>query len=173
MLIREATEADDAAVGELLVASFLAQYERLGLLIATSEERLADLRNQAEKRANATVLVAEVDGRVVGTVSLYPPGAPRSEAWIAGAADLRLLGIEASQKGNGLSGLLMDAAEALARRWGVPAVCLHTRREATGVARLYERRGYRRDPSGDIDRLPYVYLEARYLPLAGEASAGA
>lgn len=165
--IREATPADDAAVGELLVASFLGQYERLGLDIVTSEERLADLRNQAEKRANATVLVAEEGAQVIGTVSLYRPGAPRSEAWRENAADLRLLGIDAGHQGRGLSALLMDAAEALARRWGVSAVCLHTRREATGVARLYERRGYLRDSAGDIDRLPYVFLEARYLPLTG------
>lgn len=165
--IREATGADDAAVGELLVAAFEGQYERLGLAIVTSDERRADLRNQAEKRANATVLVAEKAGKVIGTVSLYGPGAPRSEAWIEGAADLRLLGIDAAHQGKGLSGLLMDAAEALARSWGVPAICLHTRRESAGVARLYERRGYLRDPSGDIDRLLYVYLEAHVLTLAG------
>lgn len=169
MLIRPAVEADDAAVGALLVEAFLSQYERLGLGIATSAERLADLRDQAEKRANACVLVAEDGGRVVGTVSLYPPGAPRSEAWIPGAADLRLLGIDAAHQGKGLSGRLMDAAEALARTWNVPAICLHTRREAAGVARLYVRRGYLRDPSGDIDHLPYVYLEAYYLSLSGEA----
>ncbi len=160
LLIRQAVEADDPAVGDLLVQAFTAQYALKMPDVVMHAERVADLRNQAEKRMSSTVLVAEIDGRLVGTVALYPWGSPRSEAWIEGAADLRLLATDVLYHRKGLSGPLLDHAERLAREWRVPAVCLHVRRGVSGIARLYMARGYVRDPSGDIDHLPQVFLEA-------------
>jgi len=165
LTIREATASDDAAVGELLVEAFRNQYAKKLPDVFDPPERLADLRNQSEKRDRATVLVAEVEGAIVGTVAIYPAGAPGSEAWIEGAADLRLLAIHPGFQGQGLSKQLLDAAELRARSWGVSAICLHTRREASGVARLYSGRGYLRDEAGDLDLRPVVYLEARVLKL--------
>jgi len=165
LIIREATALDDTAVGELLVAAFRNQYAKKLPGISYSPERLADLRNQAEKRAHATVFVAETAGRIVGTIALYPAGAAGSEAWIEGAADLRLLALDPEFQGRGLSNQLLDAAEERARSWRVPAICLHTRREAIGVAGLYSRRGYVRDELGDLDLRPVVYLEGHVLRL--------
>ena len=133
MIIRDAVEADDTVVGELLVQAYLTQFAKKLPDVSYSPERLADLRNQMARRACASVLVAEIDGLIVGTVTLYPAGASGSDAWIAGAADLRLLAIHPDFQGRGLSGKLLDAAEALARKWGVPAICLHTRQGALGV----------------------------------------
>ena len=164
MLIRLAAEADDGAIGDLLVQAFNTQHAAKMPGVVSTPERLADLRNQADKRRDWTVLVAEADGAVVGTVALTRPGAPRSEAWIEGAAGLRLLAVAPSHHGQGLSSALMDEAERIARDWHVPALCLHTRRGAAGLHRLYQARGYIREPAGDIDRLPAIFLEAYYLP---------
>lgn len=164
-IIRPATAADDRRVGDLLVEAFTNQYARLLPGYVVPPERLADLRNQAEKRAQASVLVVENAGEIIGTVALFRPGTGRSEAWIAGAADLRLLAIDPAWQGRGLARALMDHAEDLARSWKVPAICLHVRREFTEVARLYQARGYQRDPAGDLDYLPRIFLEAYFLPL--------
>jgi predicted N-acetyltransferase YhbS len=163
LVVRESTASDDAAVGELLVEAFRHQFAKKLPDVVYSPQRLADLRNQSEKRTHATVLVAEIAGRIVGTVAVYPPGAPGSKAWIANASDLRLLAIDPEFQGQGLSNQLLDTAEERARNWGVAAICLHTRRGATGVAMLYNRRGYVRDESGDIDLRPDVYLEGHLL----------
>ena len=165
MIVRNAVEADDSIIGELLVQAYLTQFAKKLPDVSYSAERLADLRNQSARRASASVLVAELDGRIVGTLTLYPGGAPNSKAWIAGAADLRLLAIDPEFQGRGLSGKLLDAAEALARKWGVPAICLHTRQGASGIARLYHARGYVRDEAGDLDHRPSLYLEAHVLRL--------
>jgi hypothetical protein len=61
----------------------------------------------------------------------------------------------------------MDRAEAEARTIGASSVCLHTRREALGVRKLYEKRGFRRYPAGDLDRLPEVFLVAFELQISG------
>lgn len=163
-LIRFARPEDDAAIGELLVEAFVTRYAQKLPEVVVGPERQRNLRAVAHKRSVATVLVAELDGRVVGTVALFPPGSPESQAWLPGAADLRHLAIEPTLHGRGLSAPLLDEAERIAHKdWGVPAICLHVRRGARGVQELYERRGYVRTPEGDLDKLPEVFLEALVL----------
>ncbi len=166
VVIREARPEDDEAIGELLVEAFVTQYAQKLPEVVYTEERKRSLRDTASKRVVAKVLVAEWEGRVVGTVALWPPGAPGSEAWVEGAADLRHLATAVELHGQGLSVPLMEAAERLAREWGVPAICLHVRRGAAGVARMYQRRGFVREASADLDT-PSVYLEAYVLRLQG------
>jgi GNAT superfamily N-acetyltransferase len=165
-LIREARPEDEAAIGELLVEAYITQYAKKLPDVVYTEERKRALRDVASKRAIAAVLVAEVDGEVGGTVSLFPPGAPGSEAWTPHTADLRHLATAVRYHGTGLSRPLLDAAEALARQWGVEAIGLHVRRGVQGVARMYMGRGYVRAPEGDLE-LPTVFLEAYLLRLKG------
>lgn len=164
-VFREATAADDSAIGELLVAAFVEQYARKLPEVEVTEQRKADLRAVAAKRAVAKVWVVEHAGEVVGTVAMWAPGAKGSEAWLPRAADLRHLAVAQAHRGGLVSRLLLDGAEAWARAQGCEAVCLHVRRGALGVARVYQRRGYVRTPEGDLDKLPDVFLEAFVLRL--------
>lgn len=165
-IIREARPEDDTAIGELLVEAYVTQYARKMPEVVYTEERKRALRDVAGKRAVATVLVAEVEDVVAGTVSLFPPGAPGSQVWRPNTANLRHLATAVRYHGLGLGRPLMDAAENLARQWGVDAVALHVRRGVEGVANMYQRRGYVRTPEGDIDT-PSMYLEAYLLRLKG------
>lgn len=163
MIIREARPADDARIGELLIDAFLTAYARKLPEVVYGEERKNELRDVATKRGRARVLVAEDEGRVVGTVAIFPPGAESSEAWLPRAADLRHLAVDPALHGRGVSKPLLDRAEAVARdEWGVDAICLHVRKGAEGVARLYMSRGFLREPAGDMTK-PGVTLEAYAL----------
>lgn len=157
LLIRRAEASDDEPVGQLLIDAFLTAYARELPWVVYGEARRRELMDGAAKRAEGVVLVAEVGGVLAGTVLVYPPGAPSSEAWLEGAADLRQLAVAPAFFGKGLSGPLLDAAEAQAWGMGAERVSLHVRRQATGVCRLYERRGYVRAPEGDLT-LPEVEL---------------
>lgn len=161
--LRFAEARDDAAIGELLVTAFVERYARKMPEVVVTESRKRALRDVAAKRAVAKVWVVAEGDEVVGTVALWPPGAPGSEAWLANAADLRHLAVKEGHPG--VAAKLLDAAEQWAREHGCAAVCLHVRRGATGVRALYERRGYRRAESGDLDQRPEVFLEAFSLPL--------
>lgn len=163
--IREATEADDGAIGELLVTSFVEQYAKKLPEVVVSERRKAELRAVAEKRQVASVWAAEVNGVIVGTVALWLPGAKGSEAWLPNACDLRHLAVSDSARGSGVAKGLLDAAFNRARSSGAEWVVLHVRSGAEGVRRLYERHGFVRRPEGDIDALPEVFLEAFALKL--------
>ena len=157
--VRLALAGDDAEVGELLVEAFVHAYARKMPDVVVTDGRKAQLRAVAAKRAEAHVWVAEVDGLLAGTVALWAPGAPGSEAWRTNAADLRHLAVSPQHRQRGVSGALLDAAEAQAWTLGADAVCLHVRRGAHGVRRLYVARGYLPEPAGDLER-PEVSLEA-------------
>lgn len=160
LVIRLARPEDDAAIGEVLVQGYVTAYAQKMPEVVVGEQRRRDLRAVAEKRAIATVLVAELDGQVVGTVAIFKPGAKTSEAWLPNAADLRHLATDPSVQGRGYATPLLDEAERIARdEWGVSAICLHVRKGNRGVARLYQARGYVRDSKGDLD-YPEVSLEA-------------
>jgi len=164
MVVREAQAEDDAAVGEILVSGYLTRYAQKMPEVVLTDRRKAELRDVASKRKGSTVLVLELDGKVVGTVALWAPGSPRSEAWLPEAWDLRHLAFDPAVHGRGLSAPLLDGAEQLARDSGARFICLHVRRGNKGVARLYMGRGYERDPKGDLD-LPEVLLDAYVLRL--------
>ena len=164
MVVREAQAEDDAAVGEILVSGYLTRYAQKMPEVVLTDRLKAELRDVASKRKESTVLVLELDGKVVGTVALWAPGSPRSEAWLPEAWDLRHLAFDPAVHGRGLSAPLLDGAEQLARDSGARFICLHVRRGNKGVARLYMGRGYERDPKGDLD-LPEVLLDAYVLRL--------
>jgi GNAT superfamily N-acetyltransferase len=169
-MIRLARPEDDAVLGELQVAAYTSQYAVKLPELVMPPQRLADLRNHADKRQHGSVFVYEQNGQIAGTIALFRFESPRSEAWIAGAATLRYLAVAPACHGQGLSRDLMDAAEREARRWGAPAVCLHVRQECDGLARLYMARGYVRDDRGDQDHRPVVFLDGYVLHFASEVA---
>lgn len=163
IVVREAAAQDDFAVGELLVSAFEETYRAKMPEVTLSNQRKAALRAVAEKRQIAKVWVAVLDGKVIGTVAVWPPGSRGSEAWVPGAADLRHLAVDGRHRKSDASKLLLDEAERWARDSGATAMCLHVRRGVEGLVRLYSNRGYVRVPSGDLDKLPEVFLEAFVL----------
>lgn len=164
--IRRAEPRDDEVLGPLLIDSFLTAYARELPWVTYGEDRRKELSDCRTKREEGVVLVAELDGEVVGTVLVYPPGAPHNETWLPDTADLRQLAVAPKWFGHGLSQPLLDAAEAEAWAMGVERVSLHVRQQAKGVRTMYERRGYVRAPEGDLT-FPGVELAAYVLNRRG------
>ena len=62
---------------------------------------------------------------------------------------LRMLAVDEAARGNGVANLLMAACETLARDQGLAAVILCTETGMHAAQRLYDRRGYLREPARD------------------------
>lgn len=162
--IREARPEDDARIGEILVNAFVTAYAQKAPELDVPEWRRAELRDVASRRGPALILVGELGGEIMGTVALFRPGAPGSEAWLEGFADLRHLAVDPALHGKGMSGPLLDEAIRMAREdWKCKGVTIHIRRGASGLVGFYSERGFSRDPSGDLIRQQNVFLEAYTL----------
>lgn len=158
IIVRPATAKDDAAAGELLVEAFVVQYGKKMPEVVVTEARKSDLRAVAERREVGRVLVAEVEGALAGTTTVFPPGHPSSRTKDRTAAEMRYMAVGLGFVGTGVASRLLAAAEAEAKRYGATALALHVRRGAIGVGRFYEKHGYQRAVADDCD-LPDIFLE--------------
>jgi ribosomal protein S18 acetylase RimI-like enzyme len=114
-----------------------------------SPSYVAELLDAEARIAGATVLVAEDDGRAIGTATATQ--APSHLANIArpGELEVRMLGVVASARGKGVARALMGWCEKLAVERGMQAVVLTTEPNMTQARRLYEGLGYLRTPQRD------------------------
>jgi ribosomal protein S18 acetylase RimI-like enzyme len=108
--------------------------------------------------------VAVAGGTIAGTVTLALPGSPLAHLSRAGEAEVRMLAVDEAARGLGIANRLMAACETLARNEGLAAVILCTESGMLAAQRLYERRGYLREPARDW-QIRDVRLLAYRLPL--------
>ena len=98
-----------------------------------------DRRWQEQRDGHRAMLIAEVDGRIAGTVSIggHSHRLPNS---------LRLFALDVGPafRRKGVGAALIDAVEKMARRRGIQSVNLEVAVEKGDALRLYERRGYQR-----------------------------
>ncbi|MET0323689.1 MAG: GNAT family N-acetyltransferase [Ilumatobacteraceae bacterium] len=147
--IRTATLADWPAVRSVIAAAYH-QYEAV-LAPTVYRDYLADLLDTGRHAEAATILVAEADGTVVGTVCLYLEASRTGMNWSTGTAAVRALAVEPGHRGRGTARRLMDECIARAIDAGASTVGLHTASVMTAAVQLYERIGFVRDPARDID----------------------
>ncbi len=154
MLIRTALPSEREAVGALRVLA----YDHEGLL-AASPVYARTLRELGWEDGDE-VLVAEAEGRVVGTVVFVPWG-PRCEiARGPDEAEVRALAVDPSARRIGVGAALVRALVDRARAEGVSRLVLCTRTVMTGAQRLYASHGFVRLPERDWTPVPGVDLLA-------------
>ena len=144
IVIRDAEEADLDAVKEVLYDAYQ-QYE--GNLSAERWQQYKDnILLSLNTPTTKARLVAEIDGRIVGSVFLYD-----SSATAYGAPELaidnpiiRLLAVARSARGLGIATELIRASARRSLEWGEESLHLHTSDMMDSAVRLYERLGFER-----------------------------
>lgn len=129
------------------------------------ERELADVAGRAEE---SEVLIAELDGQLVGSVTYVDSLGPLSEVDDPEAATIRMLGVAAEARGQGVGEALTRECINRARQGGRARVRLDTRPSMTSAHRLYERLGFRRDPRNDWSPAPGIELFAFVKHLVGD-----
>lgn len=129
-----------------------------------SDAYAAVLRDGRSRVRDGIVLVAATNGVIVGTVTLALPGTPLAHLSRPGEAEVRMLAVDEAARGLGVANRLMAACETLARNAGLTAVILCTETGMHAAQRLYDRRGYLRDPVRDWQTRNVRLLSYR-LPL--------
>ena len=156
--VREARADEHDAVGRLTVAVYRAGGWG-------DDAYLPVLRDVAGRVAQATVLVAVRDDRLLGTVTVATRGGPYAEHAGAAEAVVRMLVVDPATRGQGVGELLVRECLDRARAAGRTLVRLSTQPDMTAAHRLYERLGFVRAPEGDWRPAPDVQLLAYALRL--------
>jgi ribosomal protein S18 acetylase RimI-like enzyme len=156
--VRRVRPDDHAAVAELTASVYRGE----GLSSADYEPALRDVGSRA---ASATVLVAELDGRLVGAVTVATRGGEWAEQAVPGEAVIRMLVVAQDVRGSGAGEALVRQSLDVARQDGCSLVRLSSQEEMTAAHRLYERLGFVRTPSFDWYPVPGLFLRTYALPL--------
>jgi GNAT superfamily N-acetyltransferase len=135
------TAADAAAVAEL---SGQLGYPAAPAAIARRFEGI-------ERQGHAAVFVVTTGGRVVGWI--HATIVPVLESDLA--ADIAGLVVDETIRGQGIGGLLLDAAEAWARAAGCTAMRVRSQIVRERAHGFYERRGYSRVKTQHVFLRPF------------------
>ncbi len=123
----------------------------------------------------AEQIVAEQNGRVVGTVLLYPAGTfvqpPTGAPIVQEFPEVRLLAVAPDARGQGIGTALMKECIRRVRVAGVPILTLHTTDMMEVGMRMYERLGFVRAPEIDFYPAENVVVKGYRFDLAREEPA--
>ncbi|MBK7142559.1 MAG: GNAT family N-acetyltransferase [bacterium] len=141
MVIRELAPNDSLeALTELLHRAYK-QLADMGLRYLATHQDVATTQRRISR---GTCFVAEIDGRIVGTITFNPPGIAKGSPYIekAGVGHLQQMGVEPGLQRQGIAKALMTHAENYARLNGVAEISIDTAETATHLISWYERIGY-------------------------------
>lgn len=118
-----------------------------------------DIANVRGRMVDAELVVAERDGELVGSVTLYTDWRGAQQ----GSYGVRLLAVPPTHRGTGVGRALMEYCIARAEQDGMQRVVLTTTQEMESARDLYERLGFSREPSLDHEPAPGVRAEGYAL----------
>lgn len=150
--IRRAVPTEYDTIGEITAQAYL--LDDL-LTFGESDWYLGELRNVAKRAADADVLVASQEGRLLGTVTYVPAGGPMADLARPGEAEIRMLAVSRAARGRGAGEALVRACVDRAKAAdGCTGIVLSTQQIMHAAHRIYERLGFVRAPERDWNPIP-------------------
>ena len=159
--IRRARDSELDQVGRLTVEAYAADG-----VITADHPYATHLADAAARHRHAVLLVAEDEGRLVGTATVVPAGSPLIEMCRTGEVEVRMLAVLPGSRRRGVGERLTRACVEVGRERGCERVILSSGTWMASAHRLYERLGFTRVPDRDWSPRPEVRLLAYELPLA-------
>lgn len=153
MLVRRPDPAEYPAVAELVLSAY-------DPFLAGNDDYRAMLEDTGRRDHEAEVYLAEEAGRMVGTVTLCPPGSPWREIADESASEgeFRLLAVDPAAHGRGYGSALTKWTCATLAEQGHRRVVLSSMTQMTTAHRMYESLGFTRAPDRDWRPVPHVDL---------------
>jgi GNAT superfamily N-acetyltransferase len=165
LVIRSAGPEDRDAIRELTRTAY-ADYERIMTPLAWAGLKEAVVA-AVEVWEGVDWIVAEFDGRIVGSVVVFPPSADAYRGAVGAAPwpELRLLSVSPAARGRGIGRALVEECARRAAATGASTLGLHTSRSMADAIRLYEAMGFVRAPEYDFRPDGAELVTAYRLPL--------
>ena len=164
LLIRNARREELDEVSLLLKDAYR-QYENF-FRPETWKSYLEDIMDVRSRLGKSDLIVAELDCRLAGCVTLYLDGSESfPEAWPGGWAVVRLLAVHPAYRGQGIGRALMEECIRRCRQTKIAAIGLHTTEIMDVALQMYERMDFVRVPKFDFHPAPGVTVMAYSLKL--------
>lgn len=147
--IRPAEPADFDAVADLTVESYVG-----GGYVDEGSGYADRLRDTASRAENAEVVVAEWNGRVVGSVTIAEPGTPFADVARDGELEFRMLAVSSDARCKGAGSALVRHVLDTAYDRGLGAVVISTESDMVAARRIYDRNDFVHAPERDWEPEP-------------------
>ncbi|MBE4908452.1 GNAT family N-acetyltransferase [Bacillus luteolus] len=111
------------------------------------------ISSDADIQPGVELIVAEIDGKILGSVALFPPKTDAYEGFIEQLehAEIRLLAVSPAARGKGVASALIQDCIERTKAKGYDAIGLHTGDFMESAMALYERIGFERLPKYDFE----------------------
>jgi ribosomal protein S18 acetylase RimI-like enzyme len=147
-LIRNYVPADQALVDQLVRDA----WSELALLMPGWPELAPRLQALTANADASEVIVAELDGQLVGAVGYVGPRQPKQDFFQADWPIVRLMSVAPQARGHGVGRTLLQACIARARRDQCALIALHTTPVMGAAQHLYRQEGFK-----VLRELPHMY----------------
>jgi predicted N-acetyltransferase YhbS len=148
VLIRHAAHHEISEIEDVCVAAYAEYHDEAP--VSVFEGYIDDLRRLSDHWHEAEVLVAEVGGRIGGSVLFYADASTEGLGLPQGWSGFRKLAVHPRLRGRGIGRSLTQRCIDRARRQHAPTVGIHTVSFMRAARRIYEKMGFRRCPEFDI-----------------------
>ncbi|MEJ6559964.1 MAG: GNAT family N-acetyltransferase [Akkermansiaceae bacterium] len=141
ILVRKWQPGDDLSAITALLHRAYAELAEMGFRYTATWQ---DDEKTLQRLSRGMVFIAESDGQIVGTVTLYLPPCKSSCAWYdrPDVARFGQLAVDPEFQRRGIGSRLMDVVENETHAHGVPNLALDTAAGAHHLIALYQKRGF-------------------------------
>ncbi|RFU65198.1 GNAT family N-acetyltransferase [Peribacillus glennii] len=151
MIIREAHESELPFIREQRVSSY--QEHARGIPADHWNALKKAISSNADTQDGVELIVAEVDGQVVGSVALFPAKSDAYEGQVdeLDYPEIRMLAVAPEARRKGAAKALVSECIRRAEAKGFTSIGLHTGQFMEGAMSLYETMGFQREPQYDFE----------------------
>ncbi|MEC0175291.1 GNAT family N-acetyltransferase [Paenibacillus favisporus] len=144
LILRDAKDSERELIAEVMLESY--QQYAFDMPQERWEQYRDSIRNSVYGNAPYARIVAEIDGRIVGSVQMFlsSEAAYGNPEMGIHSPIIRLLAVHPSARGRGVATALIREAARRALELGATTVNLHTSDMMASAVKLYEKLGFQR-----------------------------
>ncbi|WP_456277252.1 GNAT family N-acetyltransferase [Bacillus sp. AK128] len=111
------------------------------------------LSSDADLQEGVEIIAAELDGKIVGSIVLFPPKSDAYDGLVdeLDYPEIRMLAVDPEARGKGVANALISECLKRTKEKGIHSIGLHTGDFMKNAMSVYEKFGFRRLPQYDFE----------------------